>query len=280
MELTQYATHILLHEPFEPMDAQFSYDEVVEHLFDLLRTEPDVPHVAQTKTIEQKRRAIRAYFNVRFPGELYQRLLLLSDTLLQQELAQKVLTSVDELPAVSVWQGDITTIEADAIVNAANDQLRGCFQPLHNCVDNLIHSAAGPQLRADCDKIMRLQGHQELVGQAKITRAYNLPAQYVIHTVGPNVAGAPLTPILETQLADCYRAVLNVAHEMPHIRSIAFCAISTGEFGFPKERAAEIAVSTVIDWLNRRDHDFEHIIFTTFSIEDTKIYTKVLGEIT
>lgn len=280
MELTQYASHILLHEPFEPMHADFSYDEVIEHLFDLLRTEPNVPHVAQTKTVEQKRQAIRAYFNVRFPGDLYQRLLLLSDTLLQQELAQKVVTSVDELPAVGVWRGDITTIQADAIVNAASDQLRGCFQPLHDCVDNLIHSAAGPQLRADCDTIMRLQGHQELVGEAKITRGYNLPARYVIHTVGPNVAGAPLTPILETQLANCYRSVLNLADEMPDIESIAFCAISTGTFGFPKERAAHIAVSTVIDWLKRHKHNFKHIIFTTFSVDYTKIYTKVLVEYT
>ncbi|WP_010288604.1 protein-ADP-ribose hydrolase [Kurthia massiliensis] len=276
MELAQYATHILLHEPFEPMHADFSYEEVVEHLFDLLRTEPNVPHVAETKTIEQKRRAIRAYLNVRFPGDLYPRLLLLSDTLLQLERAQKNIVPETALPDFGVVEADITTLAVDAIVNAANDQLRGCFQPMHDCLDNIIHSTAGPQLRADCDMIMKLQGHQELVGHAKITRGYNLPSRYVIHTVGPNVAGAPLTPILEVQLANCYRAILDIASEVSDIRSIAFCSISTGVFAFPKVRAAEIAITTVKDWLAQRAHRFEKIVFTTFSSEDTAIYERLL----
>ncbi len=276
MKINQYATDILLFERFEPMFVDFSYDEVVEHLFDLLRTEPNVPHVEQTKTTEQKRLAIRAYFNVRFPGDLYKRLLLLSDTLLQQELAQKNIAVPTGEELVTLWQGDITTLQADAIVNAGNDQLRGCFHPLHNCIDNTIHSAAGPQLRADCDIIMASQGHPELVGGAKVTRGYNLPAKFVIHTVGPNVAGAPLTPIIEAQLASCYTSVLNVAHQMKEIETLAFCSISTGEFRFPKQRAAEIAVETTKNWLANQTHHFKQIIFNTFSDEDTAIYQKLI----
>lgn len=276
MNVTNYATDILLFEPFEPMKADFSYDEVVEHLFDLLRTEPNVPHVEQTKTTQQKRQAIRAYFNVRFPGELYQRLLLLSDTLLQQELAQKQLHLPSGKNLITLWQGDITTLQVDAIVNACNDQLRGCFQPLHNCIDNIIHSAAGPQLRADCDLIMESQRQPELVGGAKITRGYNLPARFVVHTVGPNVAGAPLTPLIEAQLASCYTSVLNIAHEIPSIKTLAFCSIATGEFRFPKERAAEIAIATTKNWLARHDHHFEQLIFNTFSDDNTEIYAQLL----
>lgn len=276
MKINHYASDILLFEPFEPMKADFPYDEVVEHLFDLLRTEPNVPHVEQTKTTEQKRQAIRAYFNVRFPGELYRRLLLLSDTLLQQELAQKELYVPSDGPLVALWQGDITTLQVDAIVNAGNDQLRGCFHPLHNCIDNVIHSAAGPQLRADCDVIMDSQRQPELVGGAKITRGYNLPARFVIHTVGPNVAGAPLTPLIEAQLASCYTSVLNVADEIPTIKTLAFCSIATGEFRFPKERAAEIAVETTKKWLATHDHHFQQIIFNTFGDDNTEIYAQLL----
>jgi O-acetyl-ADP-ribose deacetylase (regulator of RNase III) len=175
-----------------------------------------------------------------------------------------------------LWQGDITQINADAIVNAANKYMLGCFQPLHACIDNAIHSAAGPQLREDCDVIMSFQGELEETGGAKITRGYNLPAKFVVHTVGPIVPkGTELTEIQKAELASCYKSCLEVANEIGEIKTIAFCAISTGVFGFPKPEAAIIAVETINEWLNTHPNYFEKIIFNVFSEEDYKEYLNV-----
>ena len=173
-----------------------------------------------------------------------------------------------------LWQGDITTLKIDAIVNAANSALRGCFVPCHSCIDNIIHSMSGIQLRLTCDRIMNEQGHEEPMGKATITPAYNLPAQYVIHTVGPIVTGT-LTKTHCRQLADCYRSCLELA-SVYGLKSITFCCISTGEFHFPQQKAAEIAVETVMEFL-KTDTGIERVVFNVFKESDYEIYRNLLG---
>jgi O-acetyl-ADP-ribose deacetylase (regulator of RNase III) len=170
-----------------------------------------------------------------------------------------------------LWRGDITTLAADAVVNAANDRLLGCFIPHHHCIDNAIHSAAGIQLRLECSDIMRAQGHAEPAGQAKITRGYNLPARYVLHTVGPIIADQ-VTQEHKRLLASCYTACLNLAARHSDIRSLAFCCISTGEFRFPRRPAAVVAVQTVCDWMKRSGGRMEKVVFNVFGQEDYDIY--------
>lgn len=178
--------------------------------------------------------------------------------------------------AVAIWQGDITRLAADAIVNAANAELLGCFRPFHVCIDNAIHWAAGPRLREDCGRIMTAQGHPQVTGVAKITRGYNLPARFVLHTVGPIVQG-PLTEMHRRNLAQCYRACLDVAADVGGIQTLAFCAISTGVFGFPKRAAASIAVQAVAAWMNERPTHLSTVIFNVFSDEDEAAYVDALA---
>ena len=173
-----------------------------------------------------------------------------------------------------LWRGDITTLKIDAIVNAANSALRGCFVPCHSCVDNIIHSISGIQLRLACDKIMNEQGYEEPTGRAKITPAYNLPCNFVLHTVGPIVSGR-LTETHCRQLADCYRSCLKLAVDQG-LKGIAFCCISTGEFRFPQKKAAEIAVQTVIEFL-QTDQQIERVVFNVYKQQDYDIYKKILG---
>ena len=202
---------------------------------------------------ESQRYFLRCLMNVREPRALSPRFLEAQDALLGAEREAKGVVHVSELPAVPsdkrivLWQGDITRLDADAIVNAANSQLLGCFRPGHNCIDNVIHSAAGLQLREECAEIMSRQGHEEPTGQAKITRGYNLPAKHVLHTVGPIITG-PLTDDDRELLASCYRSCLKLAEEK-NLKSVAFCCISTGVFRFPKDEAARIAVDTVREYL-------------------------------
>ena len=169
---------------------------------------------------------------------------------------------------MKVWRGDITRLAVDAIVNAANAELLGCFRPGHACIDNAIHSAAGPRLREDCARIMEIQGHPETSGTAKITRAYHLPSRFVLHTVGPIVAGGRVGPDDERTLVACYGSCLELAAATPSIRSFAFCAISTGVFGYPKDRAADVAVRTVSRWLRERPKTFDLVVFCVFSEAD------------
>lgn len=227
---------------------------------------------------KSQRYFLRCLMNVRQPGMLSERFLNAQDELLSREREEKGVVHVAELLPVPVderlvlWQGDITRLDADAIVNAANSALLGCFRPGHNCIDNVIHSAAGLQLREECAAIMRAQGHEEPTGQAKITKGYNLPARHVLHTVGPIIDG-PLTDRDRELLASCYRACLKLAEENG-LKSVAFCCISTGVFRFPKEDAARIAVSTVREYL--KTGGMEKIVFCVHGDENLRIYQKLL----
>ena len=215
--------------------------------------------------------------NVRRPAHISRRFLEVQDAYLQGELAAKKITRLSELPPVRegiyLWRGDITTLECGAIVNAANSGMTGCYQPCHNCIDNCIHTYAGVQLRLKCAEIMEQQGYEEPTGQAKITPAFNLPCEYVIHTVGPIVQGE-LTRQHCERLKSCYRSCLELADENK-VGSIAFCCISTGVFMFPNDRAAEIAVRAVQEYKAGTGSKIE-VIFNVFKEQDERIYRKLL----
>ena len=227
--------------------------------------------------MEQKR-LLRSLFNIRMPGSISEEFLRVQDEYLQEEIRQKGITDLTELtplhPGIFLWQGDITTLRCDAIVNAANSGMTGCYQPCHNCIDNCIHTYAGILLRNYCAGIMERQGFEEPAGQAKITPAFNLPCKYVLHTVGPIVNGS-LTADHEKLLASCYSSCLALADENG-VKSIAFCCISTGLFGFPQQRAAEIAVQTVKTYKNKTNSNIE-VVFNVFKDEDYTIYRELLG---
>ena len=197
----------------------------------------------------EKRRLLRSLINVRPPIPASSEFLTVQDAYLQERLAERGVTRIEDLspvrPGIYLWQGDITTLAADAIVNAANSQMLGCFVPCHGCIDNAIHTYAGVQLRTECASIMAGQ-EAEPTGSAKITKAYNLPCRYVLHTVGPIIYGS-VTETDRKLLADCYRSCLELASAYG-LRSVAFCCISTGEFHFPNRLAAEIAIKTVGEW--------------------------------
>lgn len=204
--------------------------------------------------------------------------LKIQDEYLQAELWGKGITDMESLTAITedlyLWQGDITTLKCGAVVNAANSQMLGCFCPCHGCIDNAIHTFAGVQLRLACDNLMKRQGHEEQTGQAKITPAFNLPSQYVIHTVGPIIQGK-LKQSDRGLLADCYLSCLSLA-EKNGIASIAFCCISTGEFHFPNEKAAEIAVQAVRNYKSQTQSKIK-VVFNVFKDMDYEIYRKLFG---
>ena len=236
--------------------------------------------------LQGKRDLFRALRNVRWPKPVSEEFLRLQDEELQVQLQEKGVVELDDckdgVHTVStnkqllVWQGDITRLKVDAIVNAANSQMLGCFHPLHKCIDNAIHSAAGVQLREECYQLMLQQGRDEPTGQAKITRAYNLPCKYVIHTVGPIIPNGIPTEFQKEQLASCYRNIMACADEN-HLESVAFCCISTGEFRFPNQLAAEIAVQTVKDYLTtHHDSSIKQLVFNVFKDIDWDIYRRLL----
>lgn len=247
---------------------------------ELLAELPDCSGMGIPDHEGEQKRLLRSLMNIRPPRPVSDQFLRIQDEYLREEAARKGITDAAALPAsgldgrLLLWKGDITTLKIDAIVNAANSSLRGCFIPCHSCVDNIIHSVSGIQLRLDCDRIMKEQGYDEPTGRAKITPAYNLPSRYVIHTVGPIVTGR-LTDKHCRQLADCYQSCLELAAKNG-LKSIAFCCISTGEFHFPRERAAEIAVQTVVDYL-AADRRIEKVVFNVFKQEDYDIYRKLMG---
>lgn len=219
-------------------------------------------------------RLYRSLVNVRHPGPIGNDFLTLQDAFLQKEI-RNITNWRDLTPredGIYLWQGDITTLKVDAIVNAANSGLTGCYYPCHKCIDNCIHTYAGVQLRNCCAKIMEEQGYPEPTGQAKITPAFNLPSRYVIHTVGPIVNG-PLTNKHRELLASCYRSCLNLAGENG-LESIAFCCISTGEFHFPNEEAVIIALREVRSY--RKNGGRCNIIFNVFGDKDWEIYNRLL----
>lgn len=228
---------------------------------------------------EEAFRLFRALCNVRMPAPAEESFLRVQDEMLQEMTREKGIVEAESLPCtprnpqISLWQGDITTLRSDAIVNAANSQMLGCFQPLHGCIDNIIHTMAGVQLRNKCYTIMQKQGHEEPTGQVKCTPGYNLPAKFVLHTVGPIVMG-DLTEQNEEDLRSCYRSCLDEATRQG-CKSIAFCCISTGVFRFPADRAAEIAVETAEEWLHQNEM---HVIFNVFKDRDRAIYENLLGK--
>lgn len=222
-----------------------------------------------------KKKLLRGLMNVRGPLPLPQEFLEIQDAFLQEEVAERGIVDSVNLPTVpgfsklAVWRGDITTLAADAIVNAANSRLLGCFIPCHQCIDNAIHTFSGLQLRRECHELMQRQGREEPAGHAKITSAYNLPSRFVLHTVGPIIHGA-VTENDKELLASCYSSCLELA-EKRKLRSVVFCCISTGEYRFPRKPAAEIAVNTVLSFMNARTH-VEKVIFNVFTREDQEIY--------
>lgn len=245
---------------------------------------------------ENKRMMLRSLMNIRMPKEMAEDVLKVQDDFLTLEAEEKGIVTLSDIPTVgeqygnshpygdklSIWQGDITRLAAGAIVNAANSQMLGCFVPCHRCIDNAIHSAAGIELREECSHEMNRKRirygprYEEPTGHAMLTKGYNLPAEYVIHTVGP-IVNRHLTESLRQDLRNCYKNVLKCCMENK-IRSVAFCCISTGEFHFPNDEAAKIAVETVTAMLNDYDNEFDRVIFNVFKAIDKKYYEELLRE--
>jgi O-acetyl-ADP-ribose deacetylase (regulator of RNase III) len=285
-----YADAIELHVPFAPTSREpgagggGARHEVLEWLLSEHAESLRVP--ATDREIEV---LIRDLLTVRPPGAIPAGVQASLDELLASQARARGSVSPSEVLAapgrlvsvsgtpVKVWQGDITRLAVDAIFNAANAELLGCFRPGHACIDNAIHGAAGPRLREDCARIIETQGHPERSGEAKITRAYHLPSRFVLHTVGPIVDGGRVQSENERTLAAAYVACLELARTIPTVRTLAFCAISTGVFGYPKDRAAEVAVRTVSAWLGERPKAFDLVAFCVFSDPDHEAYDKAMA---
>ena len=233
---------------------------------------------------EGKRRILRSLMNVRMPRKMDEAVLAVQDEYLQARIRENGIVELADIPIIrdrmSIWQGDITRLAVDAIVNAANSQMLGCFVPMHTCIDNCIHTFAGVQLRAECARQMEQlksrygRDYEQPTALPMLTDAYNLPARKVIHIVGPIVQGR-LTASLENDLAACYRNTLDMCLENG-LKSVAFCCISTGVFHFPNKRAAEIAVQTVTGWLSEHPGGMERVIFNVFKDEDKAYYEQLL----
>ena len=244
----------------------------------LLKEQPKHGKIVIPASEQEQKRLLRSLFNIRPPRAVGRGFLEVQDAYLQEEIRRKGITDIKELkPAregIYLWQGDITTLKCDGIVNAANSQMLGCFCPNHGCIDNAIHTYAGIQLRLACAKLMERQGHEEETGKAKITPAFNLSCKYVLHTVGPIVQG-DLTRRDCELLASCYRSCLELAAQNS-LESITFCCISTGEFHFPPREAAEIAVRAVENF-KESTHDGMKVIFNVFEQRYLDIYKELLG---
>ena len=243
----------------------------------LLNERPSCQKQSISADSERQKVLLRGLMNVRRPARIGAEFLQVQDEYLQGEAAAKGITDIADLapiqPGLYLWQGDITTLKCDAIVNAANSGMTGCYIPNHRCIDNAIHTFAGVELRLTCEQLMEQQGYPEPTGQAKITPAFNLPCKYVLHTVGPIINGR-VTKKDKELLASCYRSCLELAAENG-LESVAFCCISTGEFHFPNELAAEIAVRTVKEFLKKQT-SVKKVIFNVFKDLDKAIYEKLL----
>ena len=244
----------------------------------LLQERTEYRDISISSDIEQQKQLLRALMNVRAPQQIGTEFLRIQDEYLQYEIAAKGITDVAELTPVQqgiyLWQGDITTLKCDAVVNAANSGMTGCYIPNHRCIDNAIHTFAGMQLRLICENLMEQQGYPEPAGGAKITPAFNLPSRYVLHTVGPVISGK-VKKYERELLASCYRSCLELAAKNK-LESVAFCCISTGEFHFPNELAAEIAVQSVKEFF-RLQTGVKKVIFNVFKDLDKNIYQKLFG---
>lgn len=277
------------------MDRIENIDFCIRYLLEQNRTQADIP-----ATLPEKQRLLRALMNVWEPQPLSEAFLRAQDAELQAQLQDKGVVSLEDIAASAdtplLWQGDITRLRVDAIVNAANSRMMGCWHPLHACIDNCIHSAAGLQLRAECAEAMSGAEcppvHPEytmggatyrhaFTSETLITEAYNLPCRHVLHTVGPIIPDGVPTRKQEEQLANCYRNCLGLA-EANGCRSIAFCCISTGEFHFPNRRAAEIAIATVKEYTTSYALTHSHnnaltVVFNVFKDIDYDIYRELLA---
>ncbi len=263
-------------------------DQIEKRLFlirALLKENPEYGNLEIPPEGASQKRLLRSLFNVRMPALKDPDFLKVQDDYLSEIAAEKGIVRLCDIPVVrncmSIWQGDITRLEVDAIVNAANSQMLGCFVPMHSCIDNCIHTYAGIQLREECsrkmDKLREKYGpdYEQPTAIPMLTDAYNLPARKVIHIVGPIVTGR-LTENLEKDLADCYTNTLDMCLEN-NLRSVAFCCISTGVFSFPNFRAAEIATSTVDSWLKTHEGAVEQVVFNVFKDEDRRFYESLLS---
>lgn len=257
-----------------------THEEQRVYLIQELLAEERYKNISIPVDEKEQKDLLRSLMNVRMPKPLSQDFFKIQDKYLQTERDMRGIIESEELPSIPgdprmvLWQGDITTLKVDAIVNAVNSALLGCFRPLHTCIDNIVHSRSGIQLRLFCYDMMSKQGHEEPAGQAKITPAFNLPSKYILHTVGPVIGGAVRKQDCEA-LASCYRSCLELAVKN-NCQSIAFCCISTGEFHFPNEKAAEIAIQTVTSFLNTRKENIR-VIFNVFKDIDLHIYQNFLG---
>lgn len=244
----------------------------------LLKEQPQYVNLSIPENELEQKHLLRALLNIRMPKPVTKNFLKIQDEYLKEETKRKGITDIDALQPLQnnlyLWQGDITTLRCDAIVNAANSRLLGCFCPNHGCIDNAIHTYAGVQLRLACADIMQQQMKDEETGKAKITPAFNLPCSYVLHTVGPIITGR-LKEKDNELLASCYRSCLELAG-LYRMKSIAFCCISTGEFHFPNDTAAQIAVTTVKDYI-QQNHSEIQVIFNVYKDIDFEIYRKLLA---
>lgn len=245
----------------------------------LLKEQKKITFSRMPSDEKEQQKLLRSLMNVRMPDPISDDFLRVQDEYLKERNRERGITDIDDLVPVKsddrlyIWQGDITTLKCDAIVNACNSQMLGCFSPCHSCIDNIIHTYAGIQLRLKMNEIMQAQGYEEPAGQAKITSGFNLPARHILHTVGPMVHWK-VTDEDRGKLAGCYRSCLELAGDNG-VESIAFCCISTGVFRFPQELAAEIAVNTVKECLDK-DSCVKKVIFNVFKDEDLRIYDKLM----
>ena len=245
---------------------------------ELLKESDEYSRITIPKKTEEQKLLLRGLMNIRPLRKNNPDFQQIQDSYLTEETRQKGIVTLEELspiqPGIYVWQGDITTLQCDAIVNAANSGMTGCYVPNHHCIDNCIHTFAGTQLRLDCAEMMHRQGYEEPTGQAKITPGYNLPCKYILHTVGPIIRGRLTTDDCKL-LASCYRSCLELAAEN-NLESVAFCCISTGEFHFPNDKAAEIAVTEVRTFL-QKETSVKKVIFNVFKDLDKEIYERLLS---
>ena len=261
-------------------------EERLDYLVEAFKTDSgEYMNIETPKDTEGKRRVLRSLMNIRMPRNLSPDALRVQDEYLKGRSEEKGIVTLSDIPEIrnglSIWQGDITRLAVDAIVNAANSQMLGCFVPMHTCIDNCIHTYAGVQLRAECSRQMNQlrirygRDYEQPTAVPMLTDGYNLPAKKVIHIFGP-IVQYKLTPALEKDLADCYRNTLNMCKENG-LKSVAFCCISTGVFHFPNRRAAEIAVETVTSWMSKHPEEMERVIFNVFKEEDRAIYEDLLS---
>lgn len=267
------------------MKKTMTQDERLEYLVEEFKTDSVRYKDLETPPDKEGRRAVlRSLMNIRMPKDMNKDVIRVQDEYLKERAAEKGIVSTADMPeirkGISIWQGDITRIACDVIVNAANSQMLGCFVPMHECIDNYIHSFAGIQLRKECScKMGKLRirygnSYEQPTAVPMLTDAYNLPSKKIIHIVGPIVCGR-LDPGLEKDLADCYLNSLDMCLEND-LRSIAFCCISTGVFNFPGRRAAEIAVESVRKWLSDHEGAIDRVIFNVFKDEDKEYYEQLL----